>query len=135
MLGDTLDVANGRVRVPAAREPDAEASGGVAGCVVPATIDIVEPGQLALEARTPRSVGVVQVVRTGVPRIQILEGFLVIEPTDLTEADRLRTLTVVLAIAVVLRRIVADRVSGRARRCVGGEVTDRLRPGSSSTQR
>ena len=47
-------VVDGRLGVPASGEPHADAAPGVAGGVLPAAIDGVQPRQLALEAGPPR---------------------------------------------------------------------------------
>src|SRR5262249_29913702 len=101
--------------VPTAREPGADATPQVAGDVVLAALDGVEPGVLTLVARAPHGVRVVEVVRRRVQRGG--EGDLVVRVADLQQADGLRALPGCA--------VDTDAVAGSAGAGVGAVVTHR----------
>jgi hypothetical protein len=91
--GKAVHVVHCGSGVPATGKPHAHAAEPIPGRVLPTPLDVVEPGQFALEAPAPDREGVVDVVRRRQERVVVLECRRVVRVTNLEEPDALGTLT------------------------------------------
>ena len=106
-------------RVPPSGEPASDAAPRIAGAVLAAAVDGVEPRLLALVAVPPDVEGDVEVVGGGAQRA--LDGVAEVRRADLHQADRLR--------ALAAPAVGADRMAGCAVGRVVGPVAEvGLRP-------